>query len=84
MATVTIHRVPSLPLPQPALVKLLSLQSSDADVYLFVIFFPPDKICDQISDAILDAHLKQDPDAKIACGETCYVSLIIMTDVTKI
>ena len=24
----------------------------------------PDKMCDQISDAILDAHLKQDPDAK--------------------
>lgn len=26
----------------------------------------PDKICDQISDAILDAHLKQDPNARIA------------------
>jgi len=26
----------------------------------------PDKICDQISDAILDAHLKQDPDARVA------------------
>ena len=25
-----------------------------------------DKMCDQISDAILDAHLKQDPDAKVA------------------
>lgn len=25
-------------------------------------------MCDQISDAILDAHLKQDPDAKVACG----------------
>ena len=31
---------------------------------------PPDKICDQISDAVLDAHLKQDPDAKVACGES--------------
>lgn len=28
-----------------------------------------DKICDQISDAVLDAHLKQDPDAKVACGK---------------
>lgn len=28
----------------------------------------PDKICDQISDAVLDAHLQQDPDAKVACG----------------
>lgn len=26
----------------------------------------PDKICDQISDAILDAHLKQDPNARVA------------------
>lgn len=28
-----------------------------------------DKICDQISDAVLDAHLKQDPNAKVACGK---------------
>ncbi|XP_049837960.1 S-adenosylmethionine synthase-like [Schistocerca gregaria] len=27
----------------------------------------PDKMCDQISDAILDAHLRQYPDAKVAC-----------------
>jgi S-adenosylmethionine synthetase len=27
----------------------------------------PDKIADQISDAILDAYLTQDPDAKVAC-----------------
>ena len=26
----------------------------------------PDKICDQISDAILDAHLAQDPHARVA------------------
>lgn len=30
----------------------------------------PDKICDQVSDAVLDACLKQDPNAKVAC-ETC-------------
>ncbi len=30
----------------------------------------PDKLCDQISDAILDAHLKQDPNARVAV-ETC-------------
>ena len=28
-----------------------------------------DKICDQISDAVLDAHLHQDCNAKVACGE---------------
>lgn len=27
----------------------------------------PDKMCDQISDAILDAHLQQDSNAKVAC-----------------
>ena len=31
---------------------------------------PPDKICDQISDAILDEILTHDPDARVAC-ETC-------------
>jgi len=30
----------------------------------------PDKVCDQISDAILDAHLAQDPNARVAC-EIC-------------
>lgn len=25
-------------------------------------------MCDQISDAVLDAHLRQDPNAKVACG----------------
>lgn len=30
----------------------------------------PDKLCDQISDAILDAYLKHDPDARVA-AETC-------------
>lgn len=28
----------------------------------------PDKICDVVSDSILDACLKQDPDSKVACG----------------
>ena len=27
----------------------------------------PDKMCDQISDVILDAHLELDPDSKVAC-----------------
>ena len=29
----------------------------------------PDKMCDQISDAILDAHLRQDPHSKVACHQ---------------
>ncbi|KAI8507572.1 S-adenosylmethionine synthase isoform type-1 [Branchiostoma belcheri] len=37
----------------------------------------PDKLCDQISDAILDAHLKKDPNAKVAC-EACTKTGYIM------
>ncbi|KAG8371284.1 hypothetical protein BUALT_Bualt13G0071500 [Buddleja alternifolia] len=36
----------------------------------------PDKLCDQISDAILDACLEQDPDSKVDC-ETCTKSNIV-------
>lgn len=28
-----------------------------------------DKMCDQVSDAVLDACLEQDPHSKVACGE---------------
>lgn len=41
----------------------------DVAVYSRYCFCFSDKICDQISDAVLDAHLKQDPDAKVACGK---------------
>ncbi|XP_045212315.1 S-adenosylmethionine synthase-like [Mercenaria mercenaria] len=37
----------------------------------------PDKICDQVSDAILDAHLKQDPDAKVACETVSKTGMIL-------
>uniref|UniRef100_A0A914YE13 S-adenosylmethionine synthetase N-terminal domain-containing protein n=1 Tax=Panagrolaimus superbus TaxID=310955 RepID=A0A914YE13_9BILA len=30
----------------------------------------PDKMCDMISDAVLDAHLSQDPNAKVACDQS--------------
>ena len=36
----------------------------------------PDKICDQISDAILDAILVQDPGARVACETTCSTGLV--------
>lgn len=32
--------------------------------------FHLDKICDQVSDAVLDACLAEDPNAKVACGKT--------------
>lgn len=48
--------------------------NSDGEKFLFtsesVGEGHPDKICDQVSDAVLDACLTQDPNAKVAC-ETC-------------
>ncbi|XP_045698323.1 S-adenosylmethionine synthase isoform X2 [Phyllostomus hastatus] len=38
----------------------------------------PDKICDQISDAVLDAHLKQDPTAKVACETVCKTGMVLL------
>ena len=44
----------------------------------------PDKICDQISDAILDAYLAKDPYARVACEVTCTTGLImIMGEITS-
>ncbi|XP_060601926.1 S-adenosylmethionine synthase-like [Ruditapes philippinarum] len=37
----------------------------------------PDKICDQVSDAILDAHLRQDPEAKVACETVSKTGMIL-------
>ena len=43
----------------------------------------PDKICDQISAAILDAILAQDPGARVACETTCSTGLVhIMGEIT--
>lgn len=44
----------------------------------------PDKVCDQISDAILDAYLAQDPLARVACE--CLVTtgtLILAGEITS-
>lgn len=38
----------------------------------------PDKMCDQISDAILDAHLAQDPDAKVACECATKTGMVLV------
>lgn len=37
----------------------------------------PDKLCDQVSDAVLDALLRQDPNSKVAC-ETCTKTGMVM------
>ena len=43
----------------------------------------PDKLCDQISDAILDAILKEDPDARVACETTATTGQVfVMGEIT--
>ncbi len=43
----------------------------------------PDKICDQISDAVLDAILAKDPNARVACETTVTTGLIhVMGEIT--
>ena len=43
----------------------------------------PDKICDQISDAVLDAILEQDPVARVACETTVTTGLVhVMGEIT--
>ncbi len=43
----------------------------------------PDKICDQISDAVLDAILAEDPVARVACETTCSTGLVhVMGEIT--
>lgn len=43
----------------------------------------PDKICDNISDAVLDAILAQDPDGRVACETTCITDqIIVMGEIT--
>ena len=43
----------------------------------------PDKICDQISDAILDEILRQDPNSRVACETTCTTGMVsVMGEIT--
>ncbi len=43
----------------------------------------PDKICDQISDAVLDAIIAQDPQARVACETTVTTGLVhVMGEIT--
>ena len=39
----------------------------------------PDKVCDQISDAVLDAILAQDPDSRVACETLTSRGLVVVT-----
>jgi S-adenosylmethionine synthetase len=54
----------------------------DASGYLFtsesVTEGHPDKMCDQISDAILDAIIRDDPDARVACETATTTGLVLV------
>ena len=38
----------------------------------------PDKICDQISDAVLDAIMEKDPQGRVACETTCTTGQVLV------
>ena len=44
----------------------------------------PDKICDQISDSILDAYLAEDPMSRVACETAITTGLVlVMGEITS-
>ena len=61
---------------------ICTMHSQDDDTFLFtsesVGEGHPDKLCDQISDAVLDAHLQQDPKAKVACETVAKGGMILL------
>ena len=45
--------------------------------FTFFYLGHPDKICDQVSDAVLDACVREDPASRVAC-ETCTKTGMVM------
>jgi len=62
--------------------KVCMEETKDQETFLFtsesVGEGHPDKMCDQISDSILDAHLKQDPDARVACETVTKTGMVLL------
>ncbi len=60
----------------------MSHSFNSAESYLFtsesVTGGHPDKLCDQISDAVLDAILENDPMARVACEVSCTTGLVVV------
>jgi len=63
-------------------IKALNLPTFDPRQYVFtsesVSEGHPDKVCDYIADSVLDAHLKEDPQARVACEVLCKGSNVIL------
>ena len=55
---------------------------SESPSYLFtsesVTEGHPDKLCDQVSDAVLDAILAQDPEGRVACEACTTTGLVVV------
>lgn len=64
--------------------KALNMESDNADGEVFLFTSEsvgeghPDKICDQVSDAVLDACLSQDPNAKVACESCTKTGMVLV------
>ncbi len=43
----------------------------------------PDKVSDQISDALLDEFLRSDPNSKVACETLCTTGLVVLSGEVK-
>ena len=43
----------------------------------------PDKVSDQISDALLDEFLRSDPNSKVACETLCTTGLVVLAGEVK-
>ncbi|MGC8804046.1 MAG: S-adenosylmethionine synthetase N-terminal domain-containing protein, partial [Bacteroidales bacterium] len=43
----------------------------------------PDKVADQISDALLDEFLRADPNSKVACETLCTTGLVVLSGEVK-
>uniref|UniRef100_A0A915CAH1 S-adenosylmethionine synthase n=1 Tax=Parascaris univalens TaxID=6257 RepID=A0A915CAH1_PARUN len=71
-----VHLAASVNMP------VLRREPGPSEVFLFtsesVSEGHPDKMCDQISDAVLDAHLAQDPDAKVACETVTKTGMVMI------
>ena len=58
----------------------LNLYTSSLSTHKILPLHIADKMCDQISDAVLDAHLRQDPDCKVRFFKSCMYFYSIAID----
>jgi S-adenosylmethionine synthetase len=61
---------------------MMNVQSLDENEFFFasesVTEGHPDKLCDLLSDSILDACLEQDPNSKVACESVAKSNTVIL------